>query len=218
MPPAVLFDIDGTLADTNYLHVIAWRRALVAGGEDIACARIHRMIGAGGDVLLRELVGEEREDLKEAWRKNFDELKGEVAAFPAAADLLRAVHDRGAKVVLATSAEPDDVKTLAAALDADDAIDGIVGAGDVDEAKPAPDVFQAALAEAGAEAQDAIVVGDTVWDIEAARKSGLRCVTLLSGGVGRAELEAAGAVAVYDNPAHLLAELDRSPLAAFLDR
>jgi HAD superfamily hydrolase (TIGR01509 family) len=210
---AVLFDIDGTLTDTNYLHVLAWRRAFLDAGEDIASARIHRMIGAGGGVLLRELVGEERGDLKDGWSTHFDELKPEIRAFPGAADLLRAVAAKGPKVVLATSSEPEDVEALREAIDADDAIHAVTSAGDVDEAKPSPEVFEQALQEAGATADDALVVGDTVWDCEAATKAGLRTVGLLSGGISRAELEAAGAIAVYDDPSDLLAHLDESPLA-----
>lgn len=211
--PAVLFDIDGTLTDTNYLHVRAWRLAFTAYGEDVASARIHRMIGAGSGVLMRELVGEERPDIKERWSQEFDRLKGEIAPFPGAADLLRAVASLGLGVVLATSSQPDDTDALVEALDAGDAVDAVTSAGDVEEAKPSPEVFEAALEKAGCGPEDALVVGDTVWDVEAAGRCGLRCVTLLSGGISRGELEKAGAIAVYDDPAHLLAELDRSPLA-----
>jgi HAD superfamily hydrolase (TIGR01509 family) len=214
MPSAVLFDIDGTLTDTNYLHVLAWRRAFLDAGEDVAGARIHRMIGAGGGVLLRELVGEERDDVKEGWSAHFERMKPEIRAFPHAADLLRAVAERGPKVVLATSSQPEDVEALRAAIDADDAIHAITSAGDVEEAKPSPEVFEAALEEAGVAAADALVVGDTVWDVEAAAKAGLRTVALLSGGIGRGELEAAGAIAVYDDPADLLAHLEESPLGS----
>jgi HAD superfamily hydrolase (TIGR01509 family) len=212
-PTAVLFDIDGTLTDTNYLHVLAWRRAFLDAGEDIASARIHRMIGAGGGVLLRELAGEERDEIKDGWSRHFDVLKPEIRAFPGAADLLRAVATKGPKVVLATSSEPEDVEALRAAIDADDAIHAVTSAGDVDEAKPSPEVFDAALEEAGVTAADALVVGDTKWDCEAAAKAGLRTVGLLCGGISRAELEAAGAIAIYDDPADLLARLDESPLA-----
>jgi HAD superfamily hydrolase (TIGR01549 family) len=211
---AVLFDIDGTLTDTNYLHVLAWRRAFLDGGEDVASARIHRMIGAGGGVLLRELVGAEREDLEDGWRAHFGRLRPEIRAFPGAADLLRAVAARGPKVVLATSSEPDDVEALQRAIGADDVIDGVTTAGDVDEAKPSPEVFEAALESVDVAAPDALVVGDTVWDCEAAARAGLSTVGLLSGGIARAELEAAGAVAIYDDPADLLGKLDDSPLAA----
>src|SRR5687767_14529957 len=110
-PRAVLFDIDGTLTDTNYLHVRAWRQAFVDAGLDgVASWRIHRMIGAGSGVLLSSLIGTERDDVKDGWRRRFDELKPEIRAFPRAADLLRAVAAKGLAVVLATSSEPDDVE------------------------------------------------------------------------------------------------------------
>lgn len=212
-PTAVLFDIDGTLTDTNYLHTLAWRRAFLDAGLDVASSRIHRMIGAAGGVLLRELAGEEREDIKDGWRRHFATLKPEIRAFPGAADLLRAVAARGPKIVLATSSEEDDVHALRAALGVDDVVDAATTAGDVDEAKPDPEVFTTALASVGVPATRAIVVGDTGWDVEAATKAGLRTVAVTTGGVSRAELEAAGAIAVYDGPAELLAELDASPLA-----
>lgn len=213
---AVLFDIDGTLVDTNYLHSVAWRRAFLDCGIDMPTARIHRMIGAGGPVLVRELVGEERNDVEERWREHFDRLKPEIRAFPGAADLLRTVAKRGAKVVLASSSEEKDVEALLEAIDADDALAGVTSAGDVDEAKPDPEVFETALEKAGASPADALVVGDTVWDIEAARRAGLQTVCLLSGGISRGELDGAGALAVYDDAAALLADLDSSPLARLL--
>lgn len=210
---AVLFDIDGTLTDTNYLHAMAWRRAMVDAGEDVATSRIHRMIGASGSVLMEHLLGGERSEVQEGWRGHFAALKPEVRAFPKAAALLRAVAERGPRVVLATSSEPDDVTVLRTAIDAEDAIHAVTSAGDVDEAKPAPDVFEVALSRAGSVAADAIVVGDSVWDVQAATKAGLRTVGLRCGGYGQAELEDAGAVAVYEDPSELLTELDRSPIA-----
>lgn len=212
-PSAVLFDIDGTLTDTNYLHTLAWRRAFLDVGLDVPSSRIHRMIGAAGGVLLRELAGEEREDVKEGWRCHFAELKPEIRALPGAADLLRAVAARGPKIVLATSSEEDDVRALRDAVGADDVVDAVTTAGDVDEAKPDPEVFRRALDSVDVPAARAIVVGDTGWDVEAATKAGLRTVAVTTGGVSRAELEAAGAIAVYDGPAELLAGLDTSPLA-----
>lgn len=212
-PSAVLFDIDGTLTDTNYLHTLAWRRAFLDAGLDVPSSRIHRMIGAAGDVLLRELAGEERDDIKHAWRRHFAELRPEIRALPGAADLLRAVAAAGPKVVLATSSEEDDVVALRAALGADEVIDAATTAGDVDEAKPSPEVFERALESVGVTATDAVVVGDTGWDVQAAARAGLQTVAVTTGGVSRAELEAAGAVAVYDGPADLLAHLDASPLA-----
>ena len=216
---AVLFDIDGTLVDTNYLHVLAWRRVFLEHDEpEITAARIHRLVGMGSDELLETLFGRPRPELpsfpelKAERARYFDALKGEIRAFPRAADLLRAVHDRGARVVLATSAEKSDLEALLEAIDADDAIDAVTSAGEVDAAKPAPDLFCVALEEAGTAPKDTVVVGDTVWDVQAASRAGLRCVGVTSGGISRAELIDAGAVAVYDDVAALIDELDDSPL------
>ncbi|MBV8985257.1 MAG: HAD family hydrolase [Acidimicrobiia bacterium] len=208
----MIFDIDGTLVDTNYLHAIAWRRAFVDCGEDVATARIHRMIGAGSEVLLRELLGDVRTDVKKAWRGHFDELKPEIRPFADAASLLRAVKERGATVVLASSSEQEDVDALLAAIDADDAIAEVTSAGDVSDAKPSPEVFQMAMDKAGLDPAGTVAVGDTVWDVEAAARAGLRCVCVLSGGIGQAELDAAGALAVYPDVSTLLRDLDGSPL------
>jgi phosphoglycolate phosphatase-like HAD superfamily hydrolase len=116
------------------------------------------------------------------------------------------------RVVLATSAEKSDLDALLAALDADDAIDAVTSAGEVEQAKPEPDIFVTALEEAGTAPEATVVVGDTVWDVEAAARAGLRCVAVTSGGICRAELEAAGALVVYDDVAALLDELEDSPL------
>lgn len=210
---AVLFDIDGTLVDTNYLHALAWRRVFLDHGEpEITCARIHRLVGMGGDQLVETLCGRPRPELHAERAKHFDALKGDIRALPRAADLLRAVHDRRVRVVLATSAEQSDLEALLAALDAGDAIDDVTAAADVDEAKPSPDIFETALELAGTAPENTVVVGDTVWDVKAAARAGLACVAVTSGGISRAELEAAGAVAVYDDPAALLDGLDDSRL------
>jgi HAD superfamily hydrolase (TIGR01509 family) len=216
--PAVLFDIDGTLADTNYLHVLAWWRAFREAGEDVAAARIHRMIGAGSGVLLRELIGDERDDVKDGWRRHYDRLKPEVSAIPGAADLLREVSRRGAAVVLATSSPEEDLDRLLEVLGADGAIAATTSAGDVDEAKPEPDLLDVALDKVGVAAADAIMVGDSVWDVEAAKRAGLRCIGVLTGGFSAAELEEAGAVAVYDDVRQLHQRLDASTIGALLGR
>lgn len=214
--PTVLFDIDGTLTDTAYLQVRAWRRAFVDHGLDVASAAIHRHIGMGAGMLMEELVGEERADVKEAWRRHFDELKPEIRALPGACELLVDVARRGGRVVLATSSEPDDVEALVGAIGAGDAVDVVTSAGDVEEAKPAPEVFQVALARAGGLATRAVAVGDSTWDVVAAGRAGLGCVGLRSGGISTAELEEAGALAVYDGPADLLDHLAESPLGQLL--
>jgi phosphoglycolate phosphatase-like HAD superfamily hydrolase len=216
--PTLLFDIDGTLADTTYLHVVAWRRAFLEAGLDVACAAIHSRIGMGAGMLIEDLVGERRSDVKDAWRRHFDVLKPEIRAFPRAADLLREVARRGGQAVLASSSEKDDVEALLSAIDAGEAVSRVTSAGDVDQAKPSPEVFEVALAEAGGDAASALAIGDTVWDVVAARRAGLGCVCVTTGGISRAELDGAGALAVYRDPAELLDQLDGSPLGRLLDR
>jgi HAD superfamily hydrolase (TIGR01509 family) len=214
----VIFDVDGTLADTNYLHVVAWARAFRDAGEDVAMADIHRLIGMGSDLLVGELVGHENDDAVAGHTKNFQDLMPEIRAFPRARDLLAEVHRRGAIVALASSASEEQLEAMLEAIAAPDGtIDHVVGADDVDQSKPAPDVFQAALDATGLDPDDALVVGDTVWDIEAAAKLGLRVVGVVTGGIGRQELEEAGAIAVYDDVAQLLDQLDRSPIARLLE-
>ena len=209
----VLFDIDGTLVDTNYLHVLAWRRVFLEAGEpEVTCARIHRMVGMGTDELLEALFGRSRPELKPERARHFDALKGDIRAFPRAGELLRALHDRGVRVVRATAAEKGDLEALLEAIDADDAIDEVTSAGEVEHAKPAPDLFCVGLEAAATAADTTVVVGDTVWDVKAAARAGLPCVAVTSGGISRSELEAAGAIAVYEDVGAILDDLDGSPL------
>ncbi|MEA2826237.1 MAG: hypothetical protein QOG43_676 [Actinomycetota bacterium] len=213
----VIFDVDGTLADTNYLHVVAWARAFRDAGEDVAMADIHRRIGMGSELLVEELLGHADSGAVDGHARHFQKLMPEIRAFPGAGDLLAEVHRRGAIVALASSADEEQLDAMLEAIAAPDGtIDHVVGADDVEQSKPEPDVFQAALAATGLDPGDAVVVGDTVWDIEAAAKVGLKVVGVVTGGIGRRDLEAAGAIAVYDNVAHLLEELDRSPIGRLL--
>lgn len=216
-PPTVLFDIDGTLTDTNYLHVLAWRRAFLDADLDVSCAAIHRVIGMGSGLLMEELVGEARDDVKDAWRKHFDELKPEVRVFPGAADLLAEVARRGATVVLASSSEKDDVETLVVAIGAGEAVDQVISGGDVDQAKPSPEVFQVAMERVGADTSSTLALGDTVWDVTSAADAGIDCVGVCSGGISAGELRDAGASAVYRDVADLLDQLSDSPIGQLLD-
>jgi len=210
---AVVFDVDGTLVDTNYLHVMAWRRVFLEHGEpEITSTRIHRLVGMGTDELLQTLFGRSRPELKPHRARHFEALKGEIRAFPRAGDLLRTLHDRDIRVVLATSAEKSDLEALLEAIDADDAIDDVTSAAEVDQAKPAPDLFSVALDAAGTAPESTVVVGDTVWDVKAAARAGLPCVAVTSGGISQGELEAAGAVAVYEDVSAILDHLEEGPL------
>ena len=216
--PAVLLDVDGTLVDSNYFHTMAWWRALSGNGHVVPMARIHRLVGMGADTFLEELLGEHDDALEDAWQAEFAGLRDDIAALPGAADLARAAKERGATVVLATSGKPDDVEVLRQTLDADRWVDDAVNSSEVESSKPAPDIFARALEVAGAEAGDAVVVGDTVWDVRAAAACDLPCVAVTCGGISRGELEEAGAVAVYRDPEELVSQLERSPLGRLLER
>jgi HAD superfamily hydrolase (TIGR01509 family) len=216
--PAVLFDLDGTLLDTNYFHTVSWWQALREAGEDIAMARIHPLIGMGSDQLLTDLLGEEREGLSDLHSNYYKPFKKQLHAFPKAAELLATVGGRGVQVVLATSSKEADLQELLDALGAEDGvIDEIVHGDMVGSSKPAPDIFAVAMERLGLDAAHTMVVGDTRWDIEAAAKLDVDVVAVLTGGWTRADLTDAGAVAVYDDVAQLLAQLDDSPLARLLN-
>ena len=213
----MLFDVDGTLVDTNYLHTVAWWRALRDSGEQVHMSSIHRVIGMGSDRLVEELLGRSEDSARDGHKQHFRRIRDEMRAFPAAAAILREVARRGAKVVLASSANEEDLKAMRDAIDAEDAIDQFTSSKDVEASKPSPDIFAVDLESSGLDAEHAIVVGDTVWDVEAARNSGLACVCVLTGGISRQELEDAGAVEVYADVGALLERLDDSPLGALLD-
>ncbi len=213
-PFGVIFDVDGTLVDTNYLHTVAWARAVHDAGETASMARIHRLIGMGSDELVEELLGRANDEVANGHTGHFERLMGEIRAFPGAKDLLEEVHRRGAKVALATSANTDQLAAMLAALDLPEgAVDHKTNKDQVEQSKPAPDIFRAAMEDSGLTPEQAVVVGDSIWDIRAAANCGLRVVSVLSGGTARQNLEEAGAIAVYEDPADLLAHLDDSPLA-----
>ncbi len=208
----VLVDVDGTLVDSNYHHTIAWSRALRDHGCNARLAAIHRLVGMGGSQLLQTLIGRSDDAIEKSWRAHFDELLPEVYAFDRAAELLRALHARGLVVVLATSSPKDLLDRFRERIGADDAVDVLVTASDVEEAKPEPDVFETGLAKADLPRNRAMVLGDAVWDVQAAARARVPCVALETGGFSRAELEHEGAVAVYQDPPELLEHLDESPL------
>jgi HAD superfamily hydrolase (TIGR01509 family) len=205
--PGVLFDVDGTLVDTNYLHTLAWARALDDAGEWAPMNAIHRLVGMGGDQLVPTLLGHHSPAALDARPRRYRELFGDARVFPAARDLLREVHSRGIRVVLATSAPADELENLRALLDVDDAIDAATTADDVATSKPAPDVFLTALDVGGIDPGDALVVGDSVWDVQAARAAGVDCIGVETGGFSRQELEEAGARRVYETVGDILRRL-----------
>lgn len=218
-PAGVLFDVDGTLVDTTYLHTVSWAEALRQAGRPISMARIHRAIGMGSDKLLDHLLGDDRDrGGDDALRAVHDELMAGYASrlqpLPGAVELLRACARRGLRVVLASSAAEHELAKLRGVLDAEDVIDAATSSADVQVSKPAPDILVAALDRAGLDRSRVIFVGDSVWDVQAAGRIGVACIALTCGGTSRAELAQAGAVAVYEDPAQLLSDLDRTPLAA----
>jgi HAD superfamily hydrolase (TIGR01549 family) len=215
--PAVLFDIDGTLADSNYLHVHAWSEALTELDRPVDSWRIHRAIGMDSKKLLAELLGDDAdtvgESAKEGHSRKYAELSDQIRTFAGARDLLAAVAERDLQVVLATSAPEEELTRLLEVLDADQWTAHVTSAEDVESAKPDPDIIAVALEKAGVPADRAVMVGDAVWDGEAAARAGVAFVGLRSGGSSAAELQEAGAVAVYDDAQSLLAQLDSSPIA-----
>jgi HAD superfamily hydrolase (TIGR01509 family) len=214
---APLFDVDGTLVDTNYLHAVTWWQAFNKSGYGVEMTDIHRAIGMGSDQLLDHLLPPDRDHSNDdAIRQSHDALFSvywpHLRPLPGAAALLRACRRRGQRVVLATSAGADELSAMRRALDAEDAIDEVTSSADVDRSKPAPDIVEAAIAKAGVRPGEAVFIGDTVWDVRACRRAGIRCLAVLTGGIGHGELEAAGADEVYDSAQDLLDHFVETPL------
>ncbi|MGW0966548.1 HAD family hydrolase [Streptomyces sp. NPDC002516] len=215
---AAIFDVDGTLVDTNHLHVVTWWEAFRQGGHRVPMREIHRAVGLGSGDLIERLLGEDRDPENDdrfvaahhaLYATYFDRLP----PLPSAPELLRALAGRGWEIVLATSASDAELAALRRSIGADDVIGGASSADDVSEGKPAPDPVQQARQLAGVPSERAVFVGDTVWDMKAAARDGVTPVGVLSGGIPQADLESAGARAVYRDPADLLEHLDTSVFA-----
>jgi HAD superfamily hydrolase (TIGR01509 family) len=214
--PGVLVDADGTLLDTNYLHTLAWSRALRDIGAWAPMNAIHRLIGMGGDQLVPELLGEDHAGAHDAHDRHYGELRNDMLPFRGAGDFLRRLHDLGLVVVLASSANEDDLAAMKRALDADEAIDETVDADEVSSSKPDPNIFTTAREKGGIDPSRCLAVGDTVWDIEAARAAGMGCIAVESGGTSRHELSEAGAIAVYRDVEELGRQILTSPIGALV--
>jgi len=218
-PTIAVLDVDGTLVDSNYQHALAWYRALRSVGETFPIWRLHRLIGMGGDNLVLALGGEELderigEEARKRQAEEVDALIDEVAPLPGARDLLLAIKERGHRLVLASSGKPRHVDAAVELLQARDIADAITSSEDAEETKPAPDLLQVALAKLGAPTDAAsVMVGDSVWDVEAAKNAGMPAIAVRSGGFGDDELREAGAIGIYDTPGDLAAALDDTPLA-----
>jgi HAD superfamily hydrolase (TIGR01509 family) len=213
-PPAALLDIDGTLVDSNYQHALAWYRAFRLHGITIPVWRCHRAIGMGGDQLVRYLAGDgfeaqHGETVRLQEQALFAQMIAEVQPFEDARGLIEDLSARGCAIVIASSAKPEDTQHFLDLLDARAVVDGWTDSGDVDATKPAPDLIEAALELAGG--GDAILIGDSTWDCEAAKAAKVKTIAVRTGGFGADELREAGAIAVYESLAELRERLSETP-------
>jgi HAD superfamily hydrolase (TIGR01549 family) len=210
----VVFDIDGTLLDSNYHHALAWSRAFDhVLDRHVPVAAIHRRIGMGGDRLVAAVAGDDVEerhgdDVRDRWEKEYDRIIDETRLFEGARRLLAAIEAAGLEVVLASSSIPKHAKHALELLHADEHADAWTTSEDAEESKPDPDLLDEALARV--EGARPVMVGDAVWDVEAAARRGIPTIGLRSGGYSGAELLDAGAVVVYDDPDELLEHLDEA--------
>ena len=215
MRPAAILDIDGTLVDTNYHHVIAWYRAFHQHDVVLPLWRIHWHMGMGGDHLVESLCGkrteeEKGDDIRAAEKVLYAELIGEVEPLEGARGLIEDLKERGHAVVLASSAKADEVDHYLDLLDARELADDWTTSADVEATKPEPDLVQAAIDKAGG--GDAVMVGDSTWDTEAAKRAGIETVSVLTGGFSEAELREAGAAVVFESIEELRARVGETPL------
>ena len=217
---ALLVDIDGTLVDSNYLHIDAWSKAFADLDAPRDTWRVHGTIGMDSAKLLETLLGDDAsrlsDEAKNLHQSYYAATAPRLRAFDGARELLAEVSRRGGIVVLATSAPEEELTLLRDVLDSEDAINHVTSSEDVEEAKPEPDLVKVALDRAGVDASHALILGDTVWDVEAAGRANVKCIGVLSGGVSEADLRAAGAIEVYADVATLLRELDSSALGKAL--
>jgi HAD superfamily hydrolase (TIGR01509 family) len=217
-PRAVLFDIDGTLVDTNDLHAAAWREAFAHFGHDVALEDIRWQVGKGGDNLIPALLpdlGDEERARVEAWRGDLYK-RGylpRAVPFPAVRALFERLVADGLQVVLASSSSAAEVGYYLGLIGVEDLVGATTSKDDVASSKPCPDIFEAALQKAGLDPAAAIVVGDSIWDVQAAARAGLGAIGFRSGGFPDDALREAGACALYDGPADLLASYDDSVFA-----
>jgi len=217
VPPAAILDIDGTLVDTNYQHAIAWYRAFRAEGVVLPLWRIHRHIGMGGDQLVAALAGEDfdaehGDSVRDAEKGLYMELIDEVEPLEGARELLERLSESGHALVLASSAKPDEVEHYLDLLDARELADGWTTSGDVERTKPEPDLVAAAVEKAGG--GRAVLIGDSTWDCEAAKRADVPTIAVLTGGFSDRELREAGAACVFETLPELLDRIEDTPLRA----
>ena len=213
--PALVFDLDGTLVDSVYQHVLAWHEALHVSGMELSVWRIHRRIGMSGGLFARALLRETGREVDDALRERLQELHAkayrrridQVRPLPGARELLRRLSELDCPWAIATSGRIESAGPTLTLLDVPKDVP-VVTRDQVAHAKPNPDLFIEAARRLGVDAMDAVVIGDSVWDLLAARRARMLGVGLLSGGYGKEELERAGAYRVYEEPAELLRHLD----------
>jgi HAD superfamily hydrolase (TIGR01509 family) len=202
MPTIAILDVDGTLVDTNYHHAIAWFRAFRRHFLTLQVWRIHRHIGMGGDQLVAALAGDEVEErlgdsIREAESELYSELIDEVQPMEGSRELIENLKDADNAVILASSAKEWEVEHYLELLDAKQIVDGWTTSADVERTKPEPDLVHAALDKVGGGPDEAMLIGDTVWDVEAAHRAGVETLAVLTGGFSEQELRDAGAKDVY---------------------
>ena len=216
MPKAAILDVDGTLVDTNYHHAIAWWRAFKQHDILVPAWRIHRSVGMGGDKMIAALCGDDVEsekgdDIRDAEKALYLALIEEVVLLDGARDLIEELKQRGHSVVLASSAKSNELDHYLDLLDARELVDDWTDSSDVDDTKPDPDLVKAAMKKAGSE--DAVMVGDSVWDCEAAARAGIETIAVLTGGFSEDELTEAGASRVFRSIRDLIEGLSETSLA-----
>ena len=217
---AVIFDVDGTLVDSNDLHVEAWREAFRSYGKEVAFDELHGQMGKGGDQLMPVFCSEdELDEFGDELERHRVELFADrylprVRPFPRVRELFERIKADGLQIALASSAKQEELARHKKSLRVEDLLEAAASADDAERSKPHPDIFQAALSGLdGVRPEEAVVVGDTPYDVEAAAKAGMRTVGLLSGGFTEEALRGAGAVAVYRDVSDLLEHYEESPLA-----
>jgi HAD superfamily hydrolase (TIGR01509 family) len=213
-PTTVLFDVDGTLVDSNFHHVVAWHHAFLDVDQEVPCWRILGLIGRSGDELLSALLGDKLAEqhgshVKKLHTKYFLDSASALRRLPGTRELLEAVAERGWQSVLATSAGDEELAALRSALNFEDLITAVTSASDAERAKPHPDIVATALERVQARPADAIFLGDAVWDMHAARRAGVPAAAVLSGGTPREALLEAGAAQVYDGPLDVHEHIER---------
>jgi HAD superfamily hydrolase (TIGR01509 family) len=203
----VVLDVDGTLMDTNYLHTEAWAQAFEEVGQRVPRVQIHKQIGKGSTLLIKEFVEDEEtvERIEELHSELYAELQKHGHPLPGAKDMISSLRERGYEVWFVTSAKDEELEHHMSELESEGVISGVVNSSAVDNPKPAPDIFELALERAGASPDETVAVGDAIWDVEAADGAGIRTVAVLTGGAfSEEELREAGAVEVYEDCAALL--------------